>query len=151
MAVRDLYQLRAAMETLAVRLACERPQALAHADLLLEQGRAALRGGAIEEQIAADVEFHTALARASGNDLLAETMAPHWPKFRRIMAEVLREGEQASRRVWDEHEAILKTVRKGDADRAEKLCREHLSKASRLVEDRISSGHAAASRERALA
>ena len=96
--------------------------------------RAALREGAIKDQIAADIEFHTELARASGNDLLAETMAPHWPKFRRIMAEVMREGEQASRRVWDEHEAILKAVRAGDADRAETLCCEHLEKASIIVE-----------------
>jgi len=150
-AVRDLYQLRAAMETLAVRLACARPQALAEADLLLARGQAALRGGAIEDQIAADVEFHIALAQASGNDLLAGTMAPHWPKFRRIMAEVMREGEQASRRVWDEHEAILKAVRAGDADRAERLCRDHLVKASALVEDRIGAEAEATGRETALA
>ena len=149
-AVRDLYQLRAAMEALAVRLACARPEALNEADVLLQRGRAALRGGAIENQIAADIEFHTALARASGNDLLADTMAPHWPKFRRIMAEVLREGEQASRRVWDEHEAILKAIRDGEADLAARLSHEHLVKASSMVEDRISAEVEAAGRESAL-
>ena len=106
-AVRDLYQLRGAMEALAVRLAATRRHALGEAALRLTQGREAIRDGGVERQIAADIAFHTALIQASGNALLGETMAPHWPKFRRIMAEVLREGEQASRRVWDEHEAIL--------------------------------------------
>jgi DNA-binding GntR family transcriptional regulator len=137
--VRDLYQLRAAMEALAGRLAA------AHGGVrlatqgaeIIGRGQAALQRGSLEDQIAVDIEFHVLLARASGNALLAETMAPHWPKFRRIMAEVLLEGEQSSRRVWDEHAAILATVVEGDGNRAEALCREHLAKASKLVEDRI--------------
>ena len=136
-AVRDLYQLRAAMEALAVRLAATRRQALGEAATRLAQGRAAIREDGVENQIAADIAFHTALAHASGNALLAETMAPHWPKFRRIMAEVLRDGEQATRRVWDEHEAILDATRAGDATLAEALCREHLARASIVVEQRI--------------
>jgi DNA-binding GntR family transcriptional regulator len=150
-AVRDLFELRGAMEALAVRLACERPQALRQADAWLQRGRAALRDGAIEDQIAADIEFHSELALASGNDLLAGTMAPHWPKFRRIMAEVLRAGEQASRRIWDEHEAILAAVRAGDADRAETLTRQHLAKAAKLVEGRLDAEVEATMNENALA
>lgn len=135
--VRDLYQLRGAMEALAVRLAATRGHALDEAATRLDEGRAAIREGGIEDQIAADIAFHTALAHASGNVLLGETMAPHWPKFRRIMAEVLRAGEQATRLVWDEHEAIFAAARAGDAALAEALCREHLDKASTLVERRI--------------
>jgi DNA-binding GntR family transcriptional regulator len=136
-AVRDLYQLRGAMEALAVRLAASRPHALGAAATRLAQGRAAIREGDLEGQIAADIAFHIALADASGNALLADTMIPHWPKFRRIMAEVLREGEQAKRRVWDEHEAIWEAVRAGDAELAEALSRDHLAKASELVEQAI--------------
>lgn len=150
-AVRDLYQLRAAMEALAVRLAASRTDALGEAASRLAQGRAAISKGGIEDQIAADVAFHIALAQASGNALLSETMAPHWPKFRRIMAEVLREGEQATRRVWDEHEAIFEAARVGDADLAEANCREHLARASNLVERRISADSETSSAERALA
>ena len=137
--VRDLYQLRGAMESLAVRLAAERGGAALKATggKLIEKGRDALLRGSLEDQIAVDIEFHVLLARASGNALLNETMAPHWPKFRRIMAEVMREGEQSSRRIWDEHADILDAVTAGDGARAEALCREHLTKASALVEDRI--------------
>ncbi len=137
--VRDLYQLREAMEALAIRLAAENDSAKfrAEGEALIEKGRAALLRGALQDQIAIDIDFHVMLARASGNALLNETMAPHWPKFRRIMAEVLREGEQLSRRIWDEHAAILEAVCAGDGARAEALCREHLAKASALLEVRI--------------
>jgi DNA-binding GntR family transcriptional regulator len=137
--VRDLYQLRGAMEALAIRLAAEKDSAKfrAEGEALIERGRAALLRGALQDQIAIDIDFHVMLARAAGNALLNETMAPHWPKFRRIMAEVLREGEQLSRRIWDEHAAILEAVCAGDSARAEAACREHLAKASALVEGRI--------------
>ena len=137
--VRDLYQMRGAMEALAGRLAAANGGArlAREGGELLARGRAALQRGSIEDQIAADIDFHVMLARASGNALLGETMAPHWAKFRRIMAEVLSEGDQRSRRVWDEHAAILEAVVAGDGALAESLCRQHLAKASRQVEDRL--------------
>ncbi len=137
--VRDLYQLRGAMEALAAKLAASKGAKTlkTQGPALIARGRAALQRGSLEDQIVADIDFHSLLAQASGNALLKESMAPHWPKFRRIMAEVLREGEQGSRRVWDEHEAILAAVASGDASRSEQLCREHLTKASDLVVDRI--------------
>ena len=141
--VRDLYQLRAAMEALAAglaaNLAAEREAASLRreGEALIASGVAALQRGSLADQINADIAFHCLIAKASGNALLTETMAPHWPKFRRIMAEVLREGEQKSRRIWEEHAAILDAIAAGDRARAEALCREHLAKASSLVVDRI--------------
>ena len=137
--VRDLYQLRAAMEALAARLAASNGAGSLKGEgpALIARGRSALQRSSLEDQIIADIDFHFLLAQASGNALLNVTMAPHWPKFRRIMAEVLREDEQDSRRIWDEHEAILEAVASGDATRSEQLCREHLAKASDLVVDRI--------------
>ena len=137
--VRDLYQLRGAMEALAGRLAAENDGArlAREGGDLIQRGRAALQRGSIEDQIAVDIDFHVMLARASGNALLDETMSPHWAKFRRIMAEVLSEGDQRSRRVWDEHAAILEAIVAGDGPLAESLCREHLTNASRRVQDRL--------------
>ena len=137
--VRDLYQFRGAMEALAGRLAAENVGAglAREGDELMARGRAALQRGAVAEQISADIDFHVMLARASGNALLGDTMSPHWAKFRRIMAEVLSEGDQRSRGVWDEHAAILAAVVAGDGALAESLCRQHLTKASRQVESRL--------------
>jgi DNA-binding GntR family transcriptional regulator len=143
--VRDLYQLRGAMEALAGRLAAENVGArlAQEGGELIARGRAALQRGSLEDQISADIDFHVMLTRASGNALLDETMSPHWSKFRRIMAEVLSEGDQRSRRVWDEHAAILEAVTAGDGARADSLCRAHLTKASRRVEDRLAARAAA--------
>ena len=152
--VRDLYQLRGAMEALAGRLAAARGDARLKTEgaELIESGRAALLRGSLEDQIAIDIDFHVLLATASGNALLTETMAPHWPKFRRIMAEVLREGDQLSRRIWDEHAQILAAVVEGDVERSEALCREHLARASDLVEGRIAArGDAGATEDRETA
>ena len=137
--VRDLYQLRGAMEALAARLAAANGggSLKTQGAALIARGCAALQRGSLEDQIVADIDFHVMLAQASGNALLNETMAPHWPKFRRIMAEVLREGEQGSRRIWDEHAAILEAVVSGDGERSAHLCEDHLTKASHMVVDRI--------------
>ena len=145
--VRNLYQLRGAMEALAARLAAEVAGAglKSEGERLIERGREATLRGSLEAQIAVDIEFHVMLARASRNALLDQTMAPHWPKFRRIMAEVLREGEQLSRRIWDEHAEILAAVLAGDGGRAESLSREHLARASTMVEARVAQRGEAAS------
>jgi len=137
--VRDLYQLRGAMEALAAGLAALRGEAWLKREggALIDEGRAALSRGSLAEQIAADIAFHQLLARASGNAMLEGALAPHWAKFRRIMAEVLREGEQRSRRIWDEHAAILEAVVAGDDARAETIVRGHLAKASQLLVQRI--------------
>ncbi|MDE3175267.1 MAG: GntR family transcriptional regulator [Pseudomonadota bacterium] len=137
--VRDLYQFRTAMEALAARLAATSGAASLKSEgpALIAAGRAALQRGSLEDQIVADINFHVLLAQASGNTLLNETMAPHWAKFRRIMAEVLREGEQGSRRIWDEHAAILDAVLSGDPERSEQMCREHMTKASDIAVGRI--------------
>ncbi len=137
--VRDLYQLRAAMESLAVTLAAERASSTLKRDgeALIGIGLSALNRGSLADQIAADIDFHVLIARESGNALLNDAMAPHWPKFRRIMAELLREGEQKSRRIWDEHAAILEAILAGRGEAAEAICRDHLFKASLLVVERI--------------
>ena len=138
-AVRDLYQLRGAMEALACTLAASRPrpELSEEGEALVQRGRAALKRGSLADQIAADIAFHGLLARASGNSLLVETMGPLWPRFQRIMAEALREGEQRSRRIWDEHAALLDVIVAGDGAAAERLSRDHLGRASSLVVQRI--------------
>jgi DNA-binding GntR family transcriptional regulator len=37
------------------------------------------------------------------------------------------------RAVWDEHEAILQAIDRGDADRAERLAREHCERAGQHI------------------
>jgi DNA-binding FadR family transcriptional regulator len=60
------------------------------------------------------------------------------------MGAILQEaGVRAS--VWDEHEAILKAINRGDADRAEKLARGHGESAGRHLSSELQKQARAAS------
>jgi DNA-binding GntR family transcriptional regulator len=134
-AIRELYQVRTALEALAARLAAERVAARAVA---LPQRRAAQRALAaglklrpdapVLAFIQADVGFHTALYRLSGNRAIEDTVAAQWPHFKRSMGAVLDDPEQRPR-VWREHEDIMRRVLAGDAAGAESAARRHTDRA----------------------
>ena len=64
--------------------------------------------------IQADVAFHTALYRLSGNRAIEDTVAAQWPHLKRSMGAVLADAAQRPL-VWAEHRAILRHVLAGDA------------------------------------
>ena len=63
--------------------------------------------GSLHEQIEADMQFHAFINELSGNPLIGETTAPHWPYLRRVMGEVLRDDAQMPQTILSEHVAIL--------------------------------------------
>lgn len=118
----QVYQLRAALDALAARLAAERKAALD--PQLIESGRRAAKGRSVGAMIEADIAFHNAIYAASGNPLIAQSAHHHWAHVRRVMGAVLRTvGSRAT--VWEEHAAILEAIKRGDARSAERLSREH--------------------------
>lgn len=136
--LRDLYQVRAALDALAARLAADRVAAGAAVDLVpcLAAGRDALVAGRLEALVAADVAFHRAVHRASGNPAIAETAEAAWPHFQRSMGLVL--GDPAYRaRAWREHAAIAEAIDRGEADRAETLARAHAEQAGLATWQRL--------------
>ena len=136
--VRDLFEVRAATEALACRLAAERgsKQAAKLGPKLIEDGRKAERDGSVFKLIAADKKFHEFLYDISGNSLIKETMQPYWVHLRRLMGEVLLRDE-TPRRIWDQHEAILQAILRGNGAKAEELARAHITKAASIFIARI--------------
>lgn len=134
-AIRELYQVRTALDALAARLAAER---IADRVIDLSQRRAAQRALAeglklrpdapVLAFIQADVAFHTALYRLSGNRTIEDTVAAQWPHFKRSMGIVLDDPEQRPL-VWREHEEIMRLVLAGDAVGAESAARQHTDRA----------------------
>ena len=125
-AIMQVYEVRAALDGLAARRA-----ALAHAQLdptVIIEGRTAAAGQRVGPMIDADMQFHHVIYAASGNPLIAATANHHWPHIRRAMGAVLQ-TVGLRRPVWDEHEAILQAINGGNADRAERLAREHCERA----------------------
>jgi DNA-binding GntR family transcriptional regulator len=129
-AITQVYEVRAVLDGLAARRA-----ALARAQLdptVLTEGRTAAAGQRVGPMIDADMQFHHLIYAASGNPLIAETANHHWPHIRRAMGAVLQ-IVGVRRVVWDEHEAILQAINRGDADQAERLAREHCESAGQHI------------------
>ena len=132
--VRDLYEMRAVLEGLAARLAAERAtdRAALEGPAFIAAGHDAVQSGLVNRKIETDIAFHRFLSGLSGNALIEETMAPHWPYLKRVMSAVLQKEESMSRTVWDEHEEILAAVIAGRSADAERLSRDHISQAARV-------------------
>jgi len=124
--VRRLYEVRAALDGAACRLAAGRlDEAMrARGQALLAAGERAMASADAQALVAADVDFHLFLYEASGNPLFAETAAPHWRHMRRVMGAMLR-GREAYELVWREHAAILAAIIDGDGERASRLATAH--------------------------
>jgi GntR family transcriptional regulator, transcriptional repressor for pyruvate dehydrogenase complex len=132
--LRDLVELRCALEAAAVAGAATRPAgdgdraariAEAHA-ALAEMHSVTSDPDAFE---AADVRFHLALVAASGNEALQLVMLAVRDSVSAHLREALqglRAPERAVRRLLRQHEAILAAVEAGDARDAEVLLRDHV-------------------------
>ncbi len=147
--VRHLYEIRAMLEGLAARLAAEngKERASKEGPDYIERGRGAVRQGSLNEQIAADIAFHSFLSDISGNPLIKEITAPRWAYLRRVMGEVLRDGDKVPVAIWDEHAAILDAVIASNAEAAEALSREHILRAAKMFIERLEAQQIAGAQE----
>lgn len=145
--IRQLYQVRSALDGLAARLAADRAEP-ATADRAAFA--AALAAGAeidaltpMADLIELDANFHRALYRLSGNPAIEETAAPQWPHMRRSMAAALNHPDDRIR-VWTEHRAIADRVFAHDAAAAEAAARRHALEAGRMTDERLKARREAA-------
>ncbi len=126
--VAEVYQVRQALETLALRLACGRH----------DQAQLARLTAAIEDMDAADPadaaaqfelnrKFHISLIEPCGNDLLLRMLDGLWdhPVNRRITRSYVRDGGNVPLMV-SEHRAILDAARLADAELLIRLATRHM-------------------------
>ncbi|MFK0173558.1 FadR/GntR family transcriptional regulator [Streptomyces sp. NPDC090306] len=137
----ELLDLCGLMEGTVARAAAERRT---DADLVaLREALDAFREAASEaEEQSADTAFHTALRQAAGNPRLAALCLelgghaaigfPHYPWG---VAD-----EESTARAVREHEAILRAVEAGDAERAGTVAREHFSITVDIIRDALQRG-----------
>ncbi|MDB5802997.1 MAG: GntR family transcriptional regulator [Betaproteobacteria bacterium] len=125
--IAQLYEVRSVLDGLAARQA-----ALAKVQIdrnIIVRGRKAVESEKIGAMLDADIAFHQAIYAASRNPLIAESAGRHWRHIRRASGAMLQ-AAGARAPIWDEHEAILQAVARGDAARAERLARGHCEAAS---------------------
>jgi DNA-binding GntR family transcriptional regulator len=145
--IRQLYEVRSAIDGLAARLAAERAASdtigRASLERALQAGRALDDTTTLPQLIALDVDFHRAIYRLSGNPAIEEIVAPQWPHMRRSMATVLGELDYRAS-AWTEHDTIAAHILAGHADAAEAAARAHALTAGRTTEERLTTPEKAA-------
>ncbi len=138
--IRQLYEVRGAIDALAARLAAERSKldARGRADVAaaLQAGRAIETGTSLAQLIALDVDFHSAIYRLAGNPAIEEMIAPQWPHMRRSMATVLAELDYRTS-AWAEHESIATHILAGNANAAESAALKHALNAGEMTEAKL--------------
>jgi len=148
--VHALYEVRAALDAIAAARAARRiagsgrrggrhADRLARARAIVEQGRAAVAAGDKAAMADADLAFHGVVNDLAGNPVIAEIARHHWSHIRRAI-DVVLDDPTLHARVWDEHAAILAAIAAGDAPCAERLAREHATRAGDETWQRLGAG-----------
>lgn len=132
--VRDLFDVRESLESLAARLAAERTDRAGLARLAgrLTVARAATRDGDRDAIAAANAGFHSDIVELADNPLLTATMRPleartHW--LFRLTAQ--RDPAQQCA----EHEELYEAIAARDGDRAASLAHDHVAAGRRTSVD----------------
>lgn len=120
----SLYEIRGALDALATKLAAQKKACIDPS--LLAAGLAATESGNMQAIIDADLAFHTAIYRASGNPLIEASAHTHWGHLRRVMGAVHQVSATRSS-LWDEHAAIAQAIGAGDVARAVSLSENHIA------------------------
>jgi DNA-binding GntR family transcriptional regulator len=130
---RHLHEVRERIDPFAAALAAERrsPQDLADIERALDN-LVAIRVDSSVEALLNHREFHRAIYRASGNDVLIDILERLWDKADRYRLVGLRaggpeeRGDEVVARVDAEHHAIFAAVTDADPVQAELVTRMHI-------------------------
>jgi GntR family transcriptional repressor for pyruvate dehydrogenase complex len=127
-----LLEVRRPLEVEIAGLAAQRAERQ-RLEPLRAAAEALANAGDLEQQIAADVRFHKALAEAAGNPLFGVLLD--------VLAELLRESRRHTLRASGAamalayHRRILAAVEASDADEARRAMGEHMEQTRRDIEN----------------
>jgi len=129
--IRDIFAVRAALESLAVRTLCELPDRASVITSLRSavDAMAAAAEASLEERIESDLEFHRTLCRLTGN----ETLLHSWESLEgSIRMSIMFAGiERAVKNMSvDRHHDIVAAIETGNATLARTTVLEHMDVAA---------------------
>jgi len=125
--VRQLYEMRAAMECFGVRMACQRMTS-EELDGLREQqstGKAALRDDDIDAYRIYNRDLHAAIIKAARNSYLSTVMAQLALQSQMLMARTIRLVGRPSRAI-EEHGELIELIARHQEKAAERLMERHI-------------------------
>ncbi|ALE74816.1 MULTISPECIES: GntR family transcriptional regulator [unclassified Pseudonocardia] len=129
--VRQVYEVRLALESRAVRNAAEHgsDRDLRRIRTIVDTHGEAFASYDAEKLLAADREFHMAILSASRNEHYQRAIVPVWSIVERAMVSVLHTTTVFDS-AWQEHAEIARALQARDADAAEAAVRQHLGNAA---------------------
>jgi DNA-binding GntR family transcriptional regulator len=128
--VLEVYAVRGALDSLAARLAAHSilPVELEQLRYVNTQLREAAAKKDFARTMELNIEFHEAVCKAGRNALLLQFMRQIHDWVRRFPQSTLSQKGRAAA-ANDEHDALIVALRERDAERAERLAREHMDRA----------------------
>ena len=116
--IREHFQIRAALESEACVLCCRKK-----IDQILKVSREVIEEGDFESYSSLNQTLHMELWTSAGNDKLKNMLSELWNGLSRG---VLVNEEEYVRKSLKEHEAIIESIRKGDAVECYLRMQEHI-------------------------
>ena len=122
-----MYELRASLECLSVRLACERitPEEVNRLRMHQIAGSAALASKNIHAYRLYNQDLHTAILQAARNSYLGSAMEQVSLQNQMLIARTIRITGRPSRAL-EEHARIIELIASRDSTTAEDLMRKHI-------------------------
>ena len=142
---RELYEMRAALESFSVRLACERITDEEIHWLREHQsvGMSALRNGDLDAYRIYNRDLHAAIMQAARNSYLASVMGQLSLQSQMLMSRTIRLVGRPSRAI-EEHHEIIETISTRRAKKAQQIMERHILSA---FEDILRTGFLSAATE----
>lgn len=128
--IEDLFDMRAAVETMLARRAAERrtPEHLARLRTAAAKLEAHVAAGDLASVPIANREFHTVINDAAGHPGALPIVDSHWL----LLAALLKRygyGDQRFARVIEEHQHLIQSIERRDSHSASMLMGAHIEKA----------------------
>ncbi len=137
-----LYEFRCAVETSAVRLACERatPDAIAKLERFVRSSAEAEDDGLGVNFLKLDEEFHESLMRLSGNNEFLRALKNVNSRIHFVRwIDIQHGGRTQTQR---EHLKIVRAIKRKDVEKAMQLVDNHISRRLSQIIDVIKAGYA---------
>ena len=136
--LRDVLEVRRALENLAVQLACLRmsPQTLADLKAAARAFEEILGGEDVTAAAEADVAFHDVIYMATDNQRLISLLNNLREQMYRYRVEYLKKKECHKQLLW-EHQEIIRAIEAGEIDVATKITEQHIDNQVEAVSDAL--------------
>lgn len=134
----DILEVRVGLEGLAAYCATDRmtKDHIKKLETISKELEEAVYKNDVETMLAKDEEFHTLIFEATGNKRLISMMINIWETVYRFRLMYMSDYSSAVN-IVDEHKKIIEAFKKGKANLAEKLAKEHIELAQQFMIEKL--------------